>query len=236
MKHPPHTPKTKLAKKSMPKPFTDAWLQELQEQLHQHAALANEIQAGGLIVDRQNAAFWLAGAYYWLWLTTDRAFERIAATRHLTQNEIQRAETLHAAYQELKELSQQPPTAPGDPRNALTAAGLRKTLDRLAQSFALAPPPATTAEAVPADLPILSEKASAVLEILLALPSYRGMTGRQILLALDRLEPPIHIDQTTLTKRVIPELKPYGIENKPKIGYRIPESRRISIDAPPIRP
>lgn len=142
MKHPPHTPKTKLAKKSMPKPFTDAWLQELQEQLHQHAALANEIQAGGLIVDRQNAAFWLAGAYYWLWLTTDRAFERIAATRHLTQNEIQRAETLHAAYQELKELSQQPPTAPGDPRNALTAAGLRKTLDRITESFALAPPPA----------------------------------------------------------------------------------------------
>jgi hypothetical protein len=67
----------------------------------------------------------------------------------------------------------------------------------------------------------LSEKAAAVLELLKTLPEHRGMTGPKILETLDKKN--IMIDQSTLTKNIIPELKPYGVKNRPRIGYYIEE-------------
>ncbi len=75
-----------------------------------------------------------------------------------------------------------------------------------------------------ADLPILSPKASAVYEILLAQPTHRGLTGPMILDALQKTN--LYIDESALTSRYIPELKPYGIENAPRKGYRIPADKR----------
>jgi len=73
-------------------------------------------------------------------------------------------------------------------------------------------------------LPILSDAAAGVYEILIAQPFYQGMTGPQLLDAL--LARGINIEQSTLTSRIIPELEPYGVENAPRKGYRIPENRR----------
>lgn len=36
----------------------------------------------------------------------------------------------------------------------------------------------------------------------------------------------IHTETSTLTSRIIPELKPFGIESSPRKGYRIPKSKR----------
>lgn len=69
------------------------------------------------------------------------------------------------------------------------------------------------------ELKPLSEKAAAVLELLKTAPEHRGMTGPKILEALDKKN--ILIDQSTLTKNIIPELKPYGVKNRPRIGYYI---------------
>ena len=65
----------------------------------------------------------------------------------------------------------------------------------------------------------LSDKTAAVLELLKTLPEHRGMTGPKILETLDARS--IHIDQSTLTKNIIPELRPHGVKNKPRIGYYI---------------
>ena len=65
----------------------------------------------------------------------------------------------------------------------------------------------------------LSERAAAVLELLKTLPEHRGMTGPKILETLDAKS--INIDQSTLTKNIIPELKSYGVKNRPRIGYYI---------------
>lgn len=76
----------------------------------------------------------------------------------------------------------------------------------------------------PNDRPALSENATAVYEILLALPTYQAMTGARLLDALHKRD--VYIEQSTLTSRIIPELKPYGIENCQRKGYRIPLSKR----------
>jgi len=73
----------------------------------------------------------------------------------------------------------------------------------------------------------LSAKACAVLELLKALPAHRGMTGPEILDALMKRNPPMLCDQSTLTRRIIPKLKPYGVKNKRGAGYYIDP-----IDAP----
>lgn len=74
------------------------------------------------------------------------------------------------------------------------------------------------------DGPILSDHASAIYELLLSLPPHAGMTGPKILEVSAKKG--IIIDDGALTSRYLPELKPYGLENKKRIGYRIPESRR----------
>jgi hypothetical protein len=67
----------------------------------------------------------------------------------------------------------------------------------------------------------LSANAAAVYELLKALLEYKAMKGREILKALENQNPSIFIDQSTLTKNIIPELRPYGVKNKPRIGYYI---------------
>lgn len=65
----------------------------------------------------------------------------------------------------------------------------------------------------------LSDKALAVLNLLQELPRSQALTGPQILNKLDNKN--IIIDQSTLTKSIIPALKPHGVKNKPRIGYYI---------------
>lgn len=78
----------------------------------------------------------------------------------------------------------------------------------------------------PADLPILSEAASAAYEILLQQEPYRGLTGTELLSMMAERSPHCVPGQSALTTRIIPELEPYGVENAPRKGYRIPQSRR----------
>jgi len=84
--------------------------------------------------------------------------------------------------------------------------------------------PPAEGEKSPADKPILSGAAAAAYEILLEQPPYRGLTGPELLLAMDERGCPT--DQSSLTSRIIPELRPYGVENVPRKGYRIPTGRR----------
>ncbi len=70
----------------------------------------------------------------------------------------------------------------------------------------------------------LSEKAAIALEILLELPPHRGLTGPKLLEALAARG--VASDQSTLTRWIVPALKPYGIAHKPKIGYFIPVNKR----------
>lgn len=73
--------------------------------------------------------------------------------------------------------------------------------------------------------PSLTTNAAAVYEMLCALPPHRAMLGREIVDALNA-EHGTLIDESTLTRRIIPALKPYGIENKRRVGYRITPGKR----------
>ncbi len=66
----------------------------------------------------------------------------------------------------------------------------------------------------------LSENAAAVYELLQALPPHKAMTGRDILTALET-QKNIITDQSTITKSIIPALRPYGVKNKRGAGYYI---------------
>ena len=70
----------------------------------------------------------------------------------------------------------------------------------------------------------LTKKAAAVLDLLNTIPPNRGMTGAEILAALDKKD--MIFDQSTLTKRIIPELRPYGVRNRRGVGYYIDPSWR----------
>ncbi|MGA2916079.1 MAG: hypothetical protein ABSE89_08660 [Sedimentisphaerales bacterium] len=66
----------------------------------------------------------------------------------------------------------------------------------------------------------ISDKAAAVYELLKTLPEHRGLTGHKIIKELSKQN--IFIDQSTLTKNIIPILKKdYNVKNKPRIGYYI---------------
>ena len=75
------------------------------------------------------------------------------------------------------------------------------------------------------DLEPLTSTAAAVYEILLDLPPHRGMTGAEIISELWSKKQ-LNIQQSALTNRIIPELRPYGVENFPRKGYRITPGRR----------
>lgn len=74
------------------------------------------------------------------------------------------------------------------------------------------------------DLPVLSPAAATAYEVLLELPSHRGLVGPELVTALKSKG--VHIEQSTLTSRIVPELKAYGLETAPRKGYRIPASKR----------
>jgi uncharacterized protein YcaQ len=72
--------------------------------------------------------------------------------------------------------------------------------------------------------PVLSEAASVAYEIILELPLHRALTGTNLLKMMDKHDCPT--DQSSLTSRIIPELKLYGVVNTPRKGYHIPASKR----------
>lgn len=78
----------------------------------------------------------------------------------------------------------------------------------------------------------LSGEAKAVRQILLTLRDDEGLSGKDILAALARRKPPIHVRQDQLTKRIVPELKPWGIDNKRRVGYFIKKSHRPDAQPP----
>lgn len=65
----------------------------------------------------------------------------------------------------------------------------------------------------------LSDKALAVLNLLQNLPPNKALTGPQIIDKLSKEK--MSLDQSALTKSIIPALKPHGVKNKPRIGYYI---------------
>lgn len=71
----------------------------------------------------------------------------------------------------------------------------------------------------------LTRKAAAVFNLLKKLPADRGMTGDEILDALNDQDPPVLMDQSTLTVRIIPELKAKGVRNRRGVGYYIDPSK-----------
>jgi hypothetical protein len=65
----------------------------------------------------------------------------------------------------------------------------------------------------------LGDNEAAVYEIIKALPKHRAITGKDLLNRLEK-EKDIIIDQSTLTKNIIPFLKKeYGVKNKRGAGY-----------------
>lgn len=65
----------------------------------------------------------------------------------------------------------------------------------------------------------LSDKALAVLNLLQNLPPNNALIGRLIIDELSKKN--IFLDQSALTKSIIPALKPHGVKNKPRVGYYI---------------
>ena len=70
----------------------------------------------------------------------------------------------------------------------------------------------------------LTPNAGKVYETLLALPEHKAMTTKDILNAL--AERRIFIDESTFYNRIVKELEPYGLQNRPKVGYYIPLASR----------
>ena len=65
-----------------------------------------------------------------------------------------------------------------------------------------------------------------VYELLLNLPEHRAMTGPAICDVIHS-EHSILLDESTLRKAIIPVLtRHYGVEHRPKIGYRVRPDRR----------
>jgi hypothetical protein len=71
----------------------------------------------------------------------------------------------------------------------------------------------------------LGTNASLLYEKLITLPEHVGITGPAVLDWFSEEHGKI-VDQSTLTKEILPPLKPYGLRNKPKIGYFIPLAER----------
>lgn len=70
----------------------------------------------------------------------------------------------------------------------------------------------------------LSENAAAAYEILSRLPLHRALKGSELVDAMHGHA--VYIDESTLRSRIIPELKRWGVENTPRVGYFIPEAAR----------
>ncbi len=86
---------------------------------------------------------------------------------------------------------------------------------------ALAAPAAHDGAGTRPSLPPLTKRGRAVFSILQALGPDEGMKGSKIIATLSEGKPPDHLDQSTLTKAIIPELKPRGVKNKRGVGYYV---------------
>ncbi len=75
-------------------------------------------------------------------------------------------------------------------------------------------------------LPPLSPRAFAVRELLRSLPQGKAMTGPDIIAALYERDRTMNMDMSTFTSRIVPELKPYGLRNKPRIGYYLEQPEK----------
>ena len=94
--------------------------------------------------------------------------------------------------------------------------------------FMLKQPWQKTAPAIgsQSDLPMLSTKAAKTRELLLEQPDHSGLTAPQIVDALHKRG--VYTDDSTLRSRILPKLKPYGLDHTKRIGYRIRPSARPS--------
>lgn len=71
----------------------------------------------------------------------------------------------------------------------------------------------------------LSGKPAAVFKILLDLPEWKALLGRELLDALAQLRPAIYMDQSTLTRHMMPKLRPHGVASGPNGYYILPSHR-----------
>ncbi len=98
--------------------------------------------------------------------------------------------------------------------------GENKELLEIAEALAGAKPQAGGGK--PTKCPPLTDRAAAVLDLLKKLPKGRALTCPAIVDALNNLCPPVLIDESTLTKDIIPPLKEYHcVKNKRRVGYYI---------------
>jgi len=96
-------------------------------------------------------------------------------------------------------------------------------IQRLAASFGAA---AETGIPTKPNLPRLTEKQQAVLDILLGRKGHDAIIGPVLLTILQ--EQGVYMDQSYLTGKVMPVLKQhFEVENVPRVGYFIPEGARI---------
>lgn len=75
----------------------------------------------------------------------------------------------------------------------------------------------------------LSKNAEIVYNILTALPSHKALTAPEILDEVANRHKK-YWDEKELYDRIFPQLKPWGLTNKPRVGYRIEKEK--SADAP----
>jgi len=91
-------------------------------------------------------------------------------------------------------------------------------LDKEAQALASKQPTEASGKAETKQEP-LSDNQASVYDLLKTLPEHKALTGKEILHQLE--DKGIIIDQSTLTKNIIPALRPYGVKNKRGAGYYI---------------
>lgn len=84
-------------------------------------------------------------------------------------------------------------------------------------------PTRESTQAPPAPLPPpLTEPEQAVLDVIRTQPPGQGITGIQIIDTLRMRNPPVKIEQSTLTRHFIPKLKQgYGVRNRRSAGYYV---------------
>lgn len=108
------------------------------------------------------------------------------------------------------------------------AATVAVMIDRFEQRFGRTRHPVEEEE----PLKPLTPKQTAVLKLIQNVPLDGAIKGPQIIKALGKLTPAIDMDQSTLTKHIIPALKSRGVKNVRGLGYHIPRNHRDSTSTP----
>lgn len=68
--------------------------------------------------------------------------------------------------------------------------------------------------------PLLTEHERQVLDIIAAQPEGNGISGRDIIAEVRHRHNRV-LEQSTLSGRIIPRLKTYGVRNRPRVGYYV---------------